>query len=198
MLFNSNSLPKSDSNQSSEDLAREDKTNGTPSATVVRPEIPEELFIEHSRPRLPKATPETEHLETCDIHTLYRYLERDLEKKGYEDALVNPDTAYLEEQILHIKSDLRLLISKIKTYYVRHLNDVKFHIESRQRQLLIETVEELIAYRSTIEEEIKIVGSIESDARDGAGLTENLILGYKKGFKNGFAAITYNTILGRR
>jgi hypothetical protein len=196
-MFSLSSNPlKTDYQTITSEVNKDATHNGA--TTTARHDIPEEVFIEKSRLKPPRGNEEPEPVEICDIQTLYRHLERDLERKGYEDALVNPDTSYMEEQILYIKSDLMLLISKIKTYYVGYLNRIKFHIESRQRHLLIETVEELIAHRSAIEEEISIITTIEVDAKEGVGLTQNLILGYKKGFRNGFAAITYNTILSNR
>lgn len=163
------------------------------------PEIPENVFIEYAKPK-PKPSMETNETkpEVSDLQTLYRYLEQNLEKKGYEDALVNPDTGYMEEQVLYINNELALLISKIKTYYTGYMRTIDFHIETRQRSGMIETVDELIAHKETVAGEMKIVSSIEEDSRQRTGLSQNPILSYKKGFRNGFAAITYNTVLSRK
>lgn len=166
--------------------------------TPPAPDIPENIFIEQSAPK----TPPVESPETIggihNLHTLYQYLENNLESRGYEDALMNPDSSIMEEQVQYIQNELNLLISRVKTYYSGHLRSVDFHIETRKRSGMIETVEELLSHRETILDEIKAVASIEADTAEGRGLSQNLILGYRKGFRNGFAAITYNSILGKR
>jgi len=100
--------------------------------------------------------------------------------------------------VLYINNELALLISKIKTYYTGYMRTIDFHIETRQRSGMIETVDELIAHKETVAGEMKIVSSIEDDSRQRTGLSQNPILSYKKGFRNGFAAITYNTVLSRK
>ncbi|MBL7872108.1 MAG: hypothetical protein JNM78_10880 [Cyclobacteriaceae bacterium] len=165
---------------------------------TAAPEIPEHIFIEQEKPKPTKMSEQPSSPSVNDLHTLYRYLEQNLEKKGYEDALINPDTSYMQENVAFIINELNLLISKIKTYYNSHLRTIDFHIDTRKRSGMLETVDELISHKATIEEEITIVTSIESDASQNKGLSQNLILGYKKGFRNGFAAITYSTVLGRK
>jgi hypothetical protein len=163
------------------------------------PEIPEHVFVEYAKPnRKVNMEPQNEEPEVNNLKKLYDHLERNLEKQGYEDALVNPDTSYLEEHLQYIATELELLLSKVKIYYTSHLKSVAFHIDTRKRKGLIETVEELNAHKSTIEDEIRIVNVIEEDAKKRNGLTQNLFVSYRKGFHNGFAAITYNTILSKR
>jgi len=172
---------------------------GEPGAKVALPEIPENVFIEYAtaKPK-DKMEPSETKQEVNDLQSLYRYLEQNLEKKGYEDALVNPDTSYMDEHVQYIGNELGLLIAKIKTYYSGYMRTIDFHIETRKRSGMIETVDELLSHKETVLEEIKIVAVIETDAGKGIGLSQNLILGYKKGFRNGFAAITYNSVLGRK
>lgn len=163
------------------------------------PDVPENIFIEYAKPK-PKQSmePNEANSEANDLKVLYRYLEQSREKKGYEDALINPDTSYMEEQIVYIGNELGLLLSKIKSYYSGYMRKIDFHIETRKRSGMIETVDELMTHRETILEEIQIVAAIEADSINGKGLSQNPVLSYKKGFRNGFAAITYNSVLGRR
>lgn len=161
-------------------------------------EIPEKLFVEYQKPNKLTDTSNGEPENVNSLRFLYVFLERNFEKKGYEDALINPDTSYMEENIVNIRNELSLIVSKTRVYYTRYLRTIDFHIDTRRRNGMIETVEELLAYRENIEEEFRIVTSIEEDSVKGIGLSENPILSYKKGFRNGFAAITYNTILANR
>lgn len=162
------------------------------------PDIPENVFIEYVKPNHKTMETDETKPEVSNLQTLYRYLENNLESKGYDDALMNPDSSLMEEHIQFIYNDLNLLISRIKTYYASHLRTIDFHIESRKKNGMIETVEELMTHKATIVDEIKIVSSIEDDTNNGRGLGQNLILGYKKGFRNGFAAITHNAVFGKK
>jgi len=133
-----------------------------------------------------------------DLQALYIFLQRNLERKGYEDALVNPDTSVMEEHVQFIKSELLLYISRVKTFYTGYMRDIEFHIETRKRNGLIETVEELNTHHKNIADEFRTVLSIEDDTKENNGASQSLTLGYRIGFRNGFAAITYNTILGKQ
>lgn len=161
-------------------------------------EIPEHIFVEYEKPKLRTMDTEVTEAEIDDLQTLYNYLGQNLEKKGYEDALMNPDTAYMEENLRSIRNALSLKISKVKSYYNVRIKTIDFHIETRRRSGMVETVEELVTEKAVAEDEMSTVTLIEEHAKNGNGLTENLFLNYKKGFKNGFAAITYNTILNRK
>jgi hypothetical protein len=170
-----------------------------PVTRTTSPEVPEHVFVEASKNKPSKAAVEPPLARaTNDIHTLYLYLEQNLEKRGYEDALINPDTSYMEENVLYINNDLQLLIARVKMYYTGYLRTIDFHIDSRSRSGMLETVDELVTHKKTVEEEMREVETIGKDADTGKGLCQNLVLGYKKGFRNGFAAITYNAVLGRK
>lgn len=167
--------------------------------SMSKSDIPEHVFVEYEKPKS-KGTADTNEVrsEVNDLQTLYRYLEQNLEKNGYEDALINPDTSYMEEQLRYISNEIGLTIAKIKTYYAGYVRNIDFHIETRKRSGMIETVEELISYKETVLEDIRKVTEIEDGAVKGSGLSQNLILSYRKGFRNGFAAITYNTVLSKK
>lgn len=165
---------------------------------VPHPEIPEDIFVEYEKPK-PKVNMETNNQqEVDDIQMIYRYLQQDLEKKGYEHALMNPDMSYMQEHVLYLQNQLNLLISKVNTYYKNYLRQIDFHIDTRKRHEMVEMVDELLTHKANIEDEMKLVAAIEEDAKKGNGITQNVILSYKRGFKNGFAAITYGTILNRK
>jgi hypothetical protein len=162
------------------------------------PDVPEKVFVEYERPKSKDHEAIEEEVDIWNLRSLYDHLSRNLEKNGYEDALTNPDTSYMNEHVEYLKNDINLLISRIKNYYSGYLGQIEFHIESRKRNGMVETVEELVNHKKTIEREVSAVISIEEDTKMNTGLSQNLILSYKKGFKNGFAAITYNTILNRK
>lgn len=163
----------------------------------ARHDVPEQIFIAQESPKTAPKPRET-IAPVTNLDALYTYLGKNLEKAGYDDSLMNPDSSHMEEQLRFIKNELALLISQVKNYYSGHLREVDYHIETRRRSGMVETVDELLAHKANTEEKMQLVLQIENEARDGKGLTENLILSYKKGFRNGFAAITAATILNKR
>jgi len=162
-------------------------------------EIPEHIFIEYEKPsKITPMEPTETPQEVNDLQSLYRYLEQNLEKKGYEAALMNPDSSYMEEHVRFLQNELSITISKVNTYYKSHVRQIDFHIETRKRHEMIEMVDELLTKKANVEDEMKIVSSIENDAKSANGISQNVVLSYRKGFKNGFAAITYGTILSKK
>lgn len=163
------------------------------------PEIPEEVFIEkeppkNNKPMSPQEAPKTAN----DINVLYDYLEQNFEKQGYEDALMNPDMHNMNENLENIKVSLFIVISKVKTYYTNHIKTIEFHIESRKRNGMIDTVEELVSLKDNASQELTTVLDIEADTHKNQGLSQNLFMSYKKGFRNGLAAISFDTVLRRK
>lgn len=168
------------------------------SATGEPPEVPEQLFVEYENRDSNRSGREDTLHSKYDLTRLYIFLDQNLEKKGYEDALTNPDTHYMKQQADSIRNQLVFIVSRAKTYYAGHLKDIAFHVETRKRQNLMELVAELETHKAKIEDEQKTVESIENEVLKEGWPCQNLINTYRRGFLNGFAAITYETILSKR
>jgi predicted DNA-binding protein YlxM (UPF0122 family) len=194
--FFSNTEQKTEKQSETENILNlETKLNETTTPSV---EIPEEIFIEKI-PETQTATLKTNQMDLLnekknDIGVLFEFLERDLEKEGFDDALVNPDAYHLSENLEKIKSQIVLIVAKTKTHYNSYLRKLNFHIESRKRSGLVDTVDELIAEKENIQDELDQVNQIESDALESKGLCLGLIMSYKKGFLNGMSSISTETI----
>lgn len=162
------------------------------------PEIPEQFFIENEHPDAARPEQFGSLSGKYDLALLYKFIDQDLEKKGYEDALTNPDTQHMNRTIETIRNQLKSLLSRVEGYYQGYLRDIEFHIETRKQQNLLELVAELETHKAKIEDEKKTVEKITHEAFNDGWPCQNLILTYKRGFLNGFAAITYETILSKR
>ncbi|WP_298737821.1 hypothetical protein [uncultured Chitinophaga sp.] len=161
------------------------------------PDIPETTFIE-------KEAPEMEHSEekaivpiNGGIQLLYEFLDRNFESKGYNDALINPDITHLEQNVIALKNDLERSIRKVKTFYEDFIRQINFHIASRSRSGMIDTVEELTVKKEIAESHIQQVKDIEEQAKLNEGVGHGIIISYTRGFRNGLAAISSHIILNR-
>jgi hypothetical protein len=171
------------------------------------PEITEELFVEHSAPGNSneiqqrksikmKAMDTTEKTENhFDLQYLYSFLERDYQQEGYSDALANPDMSSMEEKVKLIRRQLEITIAKVTTHYSTLHRNINFHIESRSRNGMVDIVDELISKKATIEEEMDKVQQIAQGSKSESGISETLIMSYKLGFKNGYAAISHSQLI---
>lgn len=159
------------------------------------PEIPEETFIEKEKT---EKNVNGENLTSGGIYLLYDFLDKNYEVKGYDDALINPDTTHLEQNVTALKNDLERAIRKVKTFYEDLIREINFHISSRGRSGMIDTVEELTVKKETAENHISQVIEIEEQARENQGVGHGIIISYTRGFKNGLAAISHHTILKRK
>ena len=131
------------------------------------------------------------------INLLFQYLDKNYEKKGYDDALINPDNIHLEQNIAALRNDLERTIRRVKTFYEDFIREIDFHISSRTRSGMIDTVEELKVKKETAENHIRQVLEIEQEAKNNKGLGEGIIISYMRGFRNGLAAITHHSIMNR-
>ena len=160
------------------------------------PEVPENLFIAKDK------SDESQHGNSNGaansnngINLLFQFLEKNHESKGYDDALINPDTTHLDENVKALKNDLERTFRKVKTFYDDFIKEINFHITSRSRTGMIDTVEELTVKKETAESHIKQVLEIEQQATKNEGVGQGIVLSYTRGFRNGLAAISHHSIL---
>lgn len=135
--------------------------------------------------------------DAVGINVLFAFLERNHEGRGYDDALVNPDQTHLAQNIESLKNELERTIRRVKTFYEDFINEINFHISSRSRSGMVDTVEELNMKKQIAESHIQKVLEIEADMRNGRGDSQGIIMSYTRGFRNGLAAISHASILKR-
>ena len=171
--------------------------NHIPDLEAPAQDIPEGLFIENAQTG--KAPPDVKPTNQAisGIHTLYEFLDKNYESKGYNDALINPDATHLDQNVTALKNDLERAIRKVKTFYEDFIRQINFHITSRSRSGMIDTVEELTVKKETAESHIKQVLEIEEQAKQNQGVGYGIVISYMRGFKNGLAAISGYSILNR-
>ncbi|MEO8960888.1 MAG: hypothetical protein ABI325_03340 [Ginsengibacter sp.] len=168
------------------------------SSTEKLPEVPEDLFIEKDKSVNTDSPEQSTPFRTENgINLLFQFLEKNYETKGYDDALINPDNTHLEQNIAALKNDLERTIRKVKTFYEDFIREINFHISSRSRSGMIDTVEELQVKKETAENHVKQVIEIEQEANNNKGVGQGIIISYTRGFRNGLAAISHHSIMNR-
>jgi hypothetical protein len=131
------------------------------------------------------------------IEAIYNFLQGDFESKGYNDALANPDDSYKSENIKLFKQDLDILIQKVTTKYEDTIREVDFHITSRERAGLIDTVEKLKSKKLTVSNHMSKINDIQKDAELNQGMCLRMILSYQRGFMRGLAALTHTKFFNK-
>lgn len=159
-------------------------------------EPPEEVFIEKEKTDNHNAQDQPEGKKfSHGIEVLFEFLEKNFEDKGYDDALINPDDTHMQQNIQALKNEMERVIRKVKTFYEDFIRETDFHISSRSRSGMIDTVEELSMKKATAESHMNQVMEIEKDAENNQGLGQGVIVSYTRGFRNGLAAISHHSIL---
>ncbi len=159
------------------------------------PQIPEDTFIEKDKPLINSIDNGNHATSENGITILFLFLERNLEGKGYDDALVNPDNTHFEKNIEALKSDLEITIKKVKLFYEDFIKEIDFHINTRTRSGMVDIVEELNVKKDIAESHVKLIIEIESDAKNNRGAGQSVIISYTRGFRNGLAAISHHSIM---
>jgi hypothetical protein len=172
-------------------------TNNGETTHQPLPDIAENVFIEKDKPTDNNASAQTGTTTEIGINTLFQFLEKNYEAKGYDDALINPDTTHLNQNIDALKNDLARTIRKVKTFYEDFIREINFHITSRSRSGMVDTVEELVMKKEIAEDHICQVIEIEEQAKHNEGLGQGIIISYTRGFRNGLASISHHSILRR-
>lgn len=153
------------------------------------PEIQEETFIE--KPPLENNTNDTEkkpEQSQDNIHLLYAFLLKDYQQQGYNDALVHPDTSYMTERVKEFRGELNITIRKVKTFYEDAIRELDCYILSRNRQGMVDLVDELKMRKEKATDHHKKTLEIEQEVIE-QGELHRLVISYNRGFQNGMAAI---------
>ncbi|SER07788.1 hypothetical protein [Pedobacter rhizosphaerae] len=172
-----------------------------PEGTMHKPpigiDIPENIFIENNRNFQSDEDMTALKKTESNIELLFDFLDMNHEKKGYDDALTNPDAKHLEQNIDTLRNQLERKIRRVKIFYEDFIKEIDFHIDSRARSGFVDVVDELKMKKSIAESHIKKVLDIEEEAKKNIGDSEGIIISYKRGFMNGLSAISHHTILKR-
>lgn len=154
--------------------------------------VPEDIFTEKSS--ADSSASLNGHPEGKGIYQLFLFFEKNHEARGYEDALVNPDNSHLVQNKEALKNEMERIIKRVRTFYEDFIQETNFHISSRSRSGMVDTVEELTMKKEIAESHIKKVLEMEEDLRNNRGDGQGVILSYTRGFRNGLAAISHHNI----
>lgn len=165
-------------------------------------DIPQNLFIEDSSisssENLKKGQEQHSTETAKGIYVLYKFFEKNYESKGYDDALINPDSYHLEQNLLALQFELEREIKQVKTFYQDFIRETQFHIQTRSRSGLVDTVEELEMKKAIADDHYQKVIEIEEDLKNSRGDGQGVIVSYTRGFRNGLAAISHHSIISRK
>jgi hypothetical protein len=170
---------------------------------AVLPEIDERTFIESEGPAAPRTGHFTDQAPTPvsiehSIGVLYVFLDRNHEAKGYDDALLNPDSSHLNQNLESLKNELTRMVNRVKTFYEDFIQETEFHILSRARSGMVDVVEELEMKKKIALGHIDKVRGIEEGLKQEEGDFKGIVISYTRGFKNGLAAISHHHILTKK
>jgi hypothetical protein len=145
-----------------------------------------QLFIEEETEQINTSL----NLKKYNLDSIYEFAETDFEEKGYNDALINPDNSYKEDNIRLLEYDFKIKIKRAYKTYEDYIKDIEFHIITRKNAGLVDTVKlletELIKTKDSIEE----IKSIETENEEKVGLIHRISLSYQRGFMRGLAAMS--------
>lgn len=160
-------------------------------------EIPENIFIEKEFETPQRNNDIYSKRVDNTIELLFDFLDKNHENKGYEDALMNPDTKHLDQNIEALKNQLERTIRRVKTFYEDFIKEIDFHIDSRGRSGMVDVVDELKMKKSIAESHISKVLEMEGEHKNNIGDSQGMIISYTRGFMNGLSAISHHSILKR-
>jgi len=136
--------------------------------------------------------------EAKGIESIYAFLQRDFENKGYNDALVSPDESNKQDNIRLIQLDLEIQVQKVETYYKDSVKEIDYHMSSRTRAGLIDLVEELKTRKEIVLDHMDKVNELKKEMSGNSGMAERMVLSYQRGFMKGISAITQSTIMNKK
>jgi hypothetical protein len=169
-------------------------------------QIPEDLFIQkNENPKMNDPVKKEnnsfkrEEVQSVEKQTLieqiFTFLRQDFNSTGYSDALTMPDMTYMEDQIEQIIGQYHLLLAEAKFNYEKHVNDIEFFIQSRERIGLMDVADELKTKKGNVIKDLEFILSQSQKLTNREGEIKNVMNSYKSGFRKGLAALAFGNAL---
>jgi hypothetical protein len=124
------------------------------------------------------------------IDSVHLFITIDLDKKGYNDALTNPDSSNLKDNLKLLYYDLTIVIERALSYYDEKIKELEAYYKSRNNLGLTDLADEIATEKNKILELVEKVKKIEEEATRNEGKGQRMLLSYEIGFKRGLAALT--------
>lgn len=169
----------------------------------ARPEIREEDFIDTTDPNGVLLNINQNGLSTIrsvdystglPIDGVFWYMEKDWEEDGMRDAIGNPDINYMNMKIEIIKQGLVRRFEMTRLRYNKLIRDCEAQMESLNTFGLTATLSSITSQIDTYKEHIQKLNDLESRFQKGAAELLTMTESYKRGFANGVAQRTQQTI----
>lgn len=160
--------------------------------------IDKELFVQESDDQEDVTSNIVIQHNSTLIDGIFEFLSHDFESRGYGDAIVQPDTHYLNENLDLLKKDYQLKIDRARYKYKEFLTELEFHISTRDAMGLTEIVEGLKAKKTIVLEHLSFVNQELDDIQRDIGKVLRIKLSYTKGFKRGASALSNSFITSSR
>ena len=122
-------------------------------------------------------------MDENNIDQLFTLLERDDEKRGYEDAIVNPDLQIMAQNVNALKDEIQRKIFKVTMFYEDYIQENNQQFDSCNRGAMVETADRLIAKKNIAInriEKIREINALLTSEQDSLGVIFTYIKGFKK------------------
>ena len=124
------------------------------------------------------------------IDVIYANVGKDFSEKGYGDAMVNPDAAYMKMGIDLIKSNMKKLFIQVSTKYYDEIKVIDMAIKKNEEFGLLDTAQELITRKEIYIRHLAEISSMKEKLEAGDEEMKVSIATYEQGFKRGVTAKT--------
>lgn len=169
----------------------------------ARPEVREEDFIDTTDPNgvlLNNSPNSSSTIRAVDYSTglpidgVFWYMEKDWEEDGMRDAITNPDINYMNLKVEIIKQGLVRRFEMTRLRYNKLIRDCEAQIESLNTFGLTAALSTITSQIDTYKEHIQKLNELENRFQNGAVELLTMTDSYRRGFANGVAQRTQQTI----
>lgn len=122
------------------------------------------------------------------IDVIYNFIHKNLEDKGYNDALDDSNISYMNDEVEIIREDLKMLFRRITLRYNDLCTKMDVNIQVADEAFLSTTVAELKARKRIYTEHLDEIKEMEEMLDNDDPKVQNMIKTYRRGFLKGIAA----------
>ncbi|MCM1443613.1 MAG: hypothetical protein NC083_08820 [Muribaculum sp.] len=154
-------------------------------AELTRPEIIESDFIDTKDPN--EGRTNLNYATGFPIDKIYEYIEKDWQDEGFQDALNNPDLAFLTTKTEIIRQGLIHRFDLVSLSYTNNIRYAQEKIKTLSALGMLTTMEKFDSLIKTCNEHLEKIESLKESFKKEDPSLMCMIESYKQGFMLGVA-----------
>lgn len=136
----------------------------------------------------PMAQPSVQINSASSIDSIEEFLLQSFEEQGFNDAIVNSERKYMDDNKQRIKQTLNLLIDKVQRIYKQKLDGIELQVKQLEEFGYSHAMDKCEAEKARVTQITEELVALKTENAEGRGKSALPLISYERGFARGVAS----------